>query len=125
MLPQICRLFGHEKGSFTGAVVQKRGKLEEAAGGSMFLDEVGELTPAMQAKLLRVLQEKEIERIGGTSSVKIDVRIITATNRVLQQLVEDHQFREDLYFRISVFPIHIPPLRQRKKDIPALAQAIR
>jgi transcriptional regulator with GAF, ATPase, and Fis domain len=116
-------LFGHERGAFTGATGRKPGKFEMAAGGSVFLDEIGELSPALQAKLLRVLQEKEFDRIGGTSPVRVDIRIIAATNRSLEQLVASREFREDLFFRLSVFPIHLPPLRQRKKDIPVLAES--
>lgn len=115
-------LFGHEKGSFTGATGRKLGKFELANGGSIFLDEIGEMSPPLQAKLLRVLQGKELDRVGGTSPVAIDVRIIAASNKNLEQLVLARQFREDLFFRLSVFPIHIPPLRQRKKDIPLLAR---
>lgn len=115
-------LFGHERGAFTGATGRKLGKFEMAAGGSVFLDEIGELTPPLQAKLLRVLQEKEFDRVGGTTPVQVDLRIIAATNRSLEQLVTSREFREDLFFRLSVFPIHIPPLRQRKKDIPLLAE---
>ncbi|HSP05604.1 MAG TPA: sigma-54 dependent transcriptional regulator [Acidobacteriota bacterium] len=115
-------LFGHERGAFTGANARKLGKFEMAAGGSVFLDEIGEMTPPLQAKLLRVLQEKEFDRVGGTSPVQVDLRIIAATNRSLEQLVAAREFREDLFFRLSVFPIHIPPLRQRKKDIPLLAE---
>jgi DNA-binding NtrC family response regulator len=115
-------LFGHEKGSFTGATGRKLGKFELANGGSIFLDEIGEMSPALQAKLLRVLQERELDRVGGTTPVTIDIRIITASNKNLEELVASKQFREDLFFRISVFPIHIPPLRQRKKDIPLLAK---
>lgn len=116
-------LFGHEKGAFTGAQSRKLGKFELANGGSLFLDEIGEMTLPLQAKLLRVLQEREFERVGGTTPIHVDVRIITATNKDLEQQVHDRAFREDLFFRISVFPIHIPPLRQRRKDIPILAQA--
>jgi DNA-binding NtrC family response regulator len=115
-------LFGHEKGAFTGAVSRKLGKFELAQGGTVFLDEIGEMTIPLQAKLLRVLQEKEFDRIGGTSPVQVDIRVLAATNKDLEKQVRDKQFREDLYFRLSVFPIHIPPLRQRKKDIPLLAE---
>ena len=115
-------LFGHEKGAFTGAVNRKLGKFELAQGGTVFLDEIGEMTIPLQAKLLRVLQEKEFDRVGGTTPVQVDIRVLAATNRNLEQLVADKQFRDDLFFRLSVFPIHIPPLRQRKKDIPLLAE---
>lgn len=115
-------LFGHEKGAFTGALNRKLGKFELAQGGTVFLDEIGEMTIPLQAKLLRVLQEKEFDRVGGTTPVQVDIRVLAATNRNLEQLVSEKQFREDLFFRLSVFPIHIPPLRQRKKDIPMLAE---
>jgi DNA-binding NtrC family response regulator len=115
-------LFGHEKGAFTGALNRKLGKFELAQGGTVFLDEIGEMGIPLQAKLLRVLQEKEFDRVGGTTPVQVDIRVLAATNRNLEQLVGDKQFREDLFFRLSVFPIHIPPLRQRKKDIPLLAE---
>jgi Nif-specific regulatory protein len=114
-------LFGHEKGSFTGAVVQKRGKLEEAAGGSMFLDEVGELAPAMQAKLLRVLQEREFERVGGLRTIKADIRLIAATNRDLEEAVGAGTFRRDLYYRLNVVAVNMPALRERREDILPLA----
>jgi len=114
-------LFGHEKGSFTGAVVQKRGKLEEAAGGSMFLDEVGELAPAMQAKLLRVLQEREFERVGGLRTIKADIRLIAATNRDLEEAVAGGTFRRDLYYRLNVVAVNMPALRERREDILPLA----
>ena len=113
-------LFGHEKGSFTGAIALKRGRFERAHTGSIFLDEIGELSPAAQVKLLRVIQQKEIERIGGTASIPVDVRIITATHRNLEEMIYGGRFREDLWFRLNIFPIMIPPLRQRKEDIPAL-----
>ncbi len=115
-------LFGHEKGSFTGAHQRKLGKFEIANGGTLFLDEVGELEMLLQAKLLRVIQEKEFERVGGTELIKTDVRILSATNRDLKQAVEKKEFREDLYYRLNSFPISIPPLRQRKGDILVLAQ---
>jgi len=113
-------LFGHEKGSFTGAIGQRKGRFELAHGGSIFLDEVGDLSPATQIKLLRVLQEKEFERVGGITTIKTDVRIIAATNRNLEKFVEEEKFREDLYYRLNVFPIYMPPLRERKTDIPLL-----
>lgn len=115
-------LFGHEKGSFTGALSQKRGRFERANKGTIFLDEIGELPLEAQIKLLKVLQTKEIERIGGTKTIQLDIRIIAATNRNLEQMIKDNQFREDLWFRLNVFPIWIPPLRERRSDIPALLQ---
>jgi DNA-binding NtrC family response regulator len=115
-------LFGHEKGSFTGALDKRIGKFEKADKGSIFLDEIGEMAPDMQVKLLRVLQEKYIERIGATDITKVDVRIIAATNRNLEKEVADGRFRLDLYYRLNVFPIELPPLRERKEDIPALAR---
>lgn len=115
-------LFGYEKGAFTGALSRKRGRIERAQGGTLFLDEIGELPPEAQVRLLRVLQEKEIDRIGGTAPVKVDIRIIAATHRNLEKMIEQRKFRTDLYFRIRVFPIVIPPLRERKTDIPALVQ---
>jgi Nif-specific regulatory protein len=115
-------LFGHERGAFTGAVGQKRGKLEVADGGTLFLDEVGELTPAAQGKLLRVLQEHEFERVGGTRPIRIDIRLISATNRVLTDEVAAGRFRQDLYFRLSVVSVQMPPLRERKGDIALLAR---
>jgi len=115
-------LFGHERGAFTGALSRKRGRFERAHGGTIFLDEIGELTPEAQIRLLRVLQEKEIERVGGTEPIQVDIRVIAATHRDLQSMIERGRFREDLYFRLLVFPIAIPPLRQRIGDIPALVQ---
>jgi len=113
-------LFGHEKGAFTGALSLKRGRFERGDRGTVFLDEVGELRPEAQVRLLRVLQDKEIERVGGTEPVKVDIRIIAATNRDLDSMITDGSFREDLYFRLNVFPIKVPPLRRRKEDIPPL-----
>ncbi|MFH2043782.1 MAG: sigma 54-interacting transcriptional regulator [Pseudomonadota bacterium] len=115
-------LFGHEKGAFTGAIFQKRGRFERAQGGTIFLDEIGELTPGAQIRLLRVIQEKEIERVGGTETIKVDIRVIAATHRNLEAMLAEGKFREDLYFRLRVFPIVIPPLRDRRNDIPALVQ---
>lgn len=114
-------LFGHMKGSFTGAVFNKEGLFEVANGGTIFLDEVGETSPAIQVKLLRVLQDKEFKRVGGTKEIKVDVRIITATNRDLSKAVSEGKFREDLYYRLNVIPITLPPLRERADDIPLLA----
>ena len=115
-------LFGHEKGAFTGAIERKPGSFEEASGGTLFLDEAGELPLAVQAKLLRALQEKEIRRLGGRESLPIDVRIIAATNRDLEAAVARAEFREDLYYRLNVIHLHLPPLRARQEDIPLLAQ---
>ena len=115
-------LFGYMKGAFTGAVTNKAGLFEVANGGSIFLDEIGETTPATQVKLLRVLQEREFRRVGGTQDVKVDVRVIAATNRDLEKAVAEGVFREDLYYRLDVIPITLPPLRQRTEDIPLLAQ---
>jgi len=116
-------LFGHEKGAFTGALTMKKGRFELADGGTLFLDEIGEISPLIQVKLLRVLQEKEFERVGGTKTIKVDVRVITATNRDLWQEVQKKNFREDLYYRLKVVSIKIPPLRERKEDIPLLVNA--
>ena len=115
-------LFGHEKGAFTGAVAQRIGRFELAHGGTLFLDEVGDIPLELQPKLLRVLQEHEFERLGSTRTQRVDVRMVAATNRNLEQLVGDKQFREDLYFRLNVFPVRIPPLRERMGDIPLLAR---
>jgi two-component system, NtrC family, response regulator HydG len=114
-------LFGHERGAFTGAVAQKKGKLEVADGGTVFLDEVGELAPALQSKLLRALELREFERVGGTRPVRVDIRLIAATNRKLPEDVAAGRFRSDLYHRLNVVEIHVPPLRERREDIPALA----
>jgi len=114
-------LFGHEKGAFTGAAYQRKGRFELADGGSIFLDEVGDLDVETQIKLLRVLQEREFERVGGTETIQADVRVIAATNRDLEGLIAEGKFREDLYYRLHVFPIHVPPLRDRRTDIPLLA----
>ncbi|HBG95835.1 MAG TPA: nif-specific transcriptional activator NifA [Chromatiaceae bacterium] len=115
-------LFGHEKGAFTGALSQRKGRFEQADGGTLFLDEIGEITPAFQAKLLRVLQEGEFERVGGGRTMKVDVRVIAATNRNLEQEVKDGIFREDLYYRLNVMPIVMPALRERIEDVPDLAR---
>ncbi|WP_239923539.1 nif-specific transcriptional activator NifA [Agaribacterium haliotis] len=115
-------LFGHEKGAFTGAVKQRKGRFEQADGGTLFLDEIGEISPMFQAKLLRILQEGEFERVGGTQTIKVDLRIVAATNRTLEAEVDKGKFREDLYYRLNVMPIQIPPLRERKADIPELAE---
>jgi Nif-specific regulatory protein len=114
-------LFGHEKGAFTSALQQRKGRFELAHGGTIFLDEIGDLSPTMQIRLLRVLQEREFERVGGTETIKVDVRVIAATNRDLEQLMAGGTFRQDLYYRLNVFPIHIPPLRARRSDILDLA----
>jgi transcriptional regulator with GAF, ATPase, and Fis domain len=113
-------LFGHEKGAFTGAITQRRGRFERADRGTIFLDEIAELPPQAQVRLLHVLQKKEIERVGGTGSIPVDIRIISATHRNLEEMIASGRFREDLWFRLNVFPITIPPLRQRREDIPAL-----
>ena len=115
-------LFGHEKGAFTGATQQKKGRFELADGGTIFLDEVGELSASAQAKLLRILQEQEFERVGGTRTLRVDARVVAATNRDLEQMVASHAFRADLYYRLNVFPLLIPPLRERKEDIPVLVK---
>jgi Nif-specific regulatory protein len=114
-------LFGHEKGAFTGAISSRKGRFELADKGTIFLDEIGEISPAFQAKLLRVLQEQEFERVGGNHTIKVDVRVVTATNRNLEEAVARNEFRADLYYRISVVPMLMPPLRDRRSDIPPLA----
>ncbi|MFC1735973.1 sigma 54-interacting transcriptional regulator [Candidatus Hydrogenedentota bacterium] len=114
-------LFGHERGAFTGAIARRKGRFELAEGGTIFLDEVGDFSPATQVKLLRVLQERQFERVGGTETLNADVRIVAATNRDLEELMKQEEFRHDLYYRLNVFPIHIPPLRERKTDILLLA----
>jgi len=113
-------LFGHEKGSFTGAVERRIGRFESADGGTLFLDEIGEVSPAIQVKLLRFLETKSIDRVGGSKTLNLDVRLVAATNRSLEQLVRDGKFREDLFFRLDVVRFVMPPLRQRQEDIPAL-----
>ncbi len=115
-------LFGHEKGAFTGALTRKIGRFELAHGGTIFLDEIGDLQLELQAKLLRVLQEGEFERLGNSRPINVDVRVIAATNLDLEKAIENGNFREDLYYRLNVFPIEIPPLRSRKEDIPLLAK---
>ena len=114
-------LFGHEKGAFTGAANTRKGRFELADRGTLFLDEIGETSSAFQAKLLRVLQEGEFERVGGTRTIKVDVRLVTATNKDLEEAVRRNEFRADLYYRINVVPLNLPPLRERKSDIPLLA----
>jgi len=114
-------LLGHEKGAFTGATARKPGKFELADGGTIFLDEIGDMSPRVQAKVLRVIEEGEFERVGGTDTISVDVRLIAATNKDIQALIEAGDFREDLYYRLNVVPINIPPLRERKEDIPVLA----
>jgi transcriptional regulator with PAS, ATPase and Fis domain len=115
-------LFGHIKGAFTGAVENKTGRFEAAHGGTIFLDEINSMTPKLQVKLLRVLQEREFERVGESRTIRVDVRVIAATNALLEELVEQGQFREDLYYRLNVVPITLPPLRERRADIPELAR---
>ena len=117
---QESELFGHEKGAFTGALATHPGKFEQAAGGTIFLDEVGEMSPSAQARLLRVLQERCLQRVGGTKTIDLDVRVISASNRNLEQMVADGSFRQDLFYRLVVFPIELPPLRDRRDDIPLL-----
>jgi formate hydrogenlyase transcriptional activator len=115
-------LFGHERGAFTGAIQRRPGRFELADGGSLFLDEVGELSPEVQVALLRVLQEREFERLGGSQRIRVDVRVIAATNRDLSVAIKEGRFREDLFYRLNVFPIEVPPLRQRAEDIPLLVR---
>ncbi|HMC13652.1 MAG TPA: nif-specific transcriptional activator NifA, partial [Gallionellaceae bacterium] len=115
-------LFGHERGSFTGASQERKGRFEMAHGGTLFLDEIGDISPAFQTKLLRVLQEREFERVGGSKTIKVDVRLVAATNRNLEEAVTKGEFREDLYYRINVIAIFLPPLRERREDIPLLAE---
>jgi len=115
-------LFGHERGAFTGAVTQRTGRFESADGGTLFLDEIGEIPLELQPKLLRVLQEHEFERLGGTRTIKVDVRVIAATNRDLSGMVKDRRYRDDLYYRIAVFPIAVPPLRERPEDVEPLVR---
>src|SRR5207302_5232259 len=115
-------LFGHEKGAFTGASAQKRGKMEVADGGTIFLDEIGDMRPGLQAKLLRFLQNREFDCVGGTQTVKVNVRVIAATNRDLQQAVKSGAFRSDLFFRLNVVNLTLPPLRERTEEIPELAR---
>jgi DNA-binding NtrC family response regulator len=115
-------LFGHEKGAFTGATQQRRGKFELADGGTLFLDEIGDMNPSAQAKVLRVLQENELERVGGGDTIKVDVRVVAATNKDLQKEIAEARFREDLFYRLAVVPIELPPLRARREDIPQLVE---
>jgi two-component system response regulator HydG len=115
-------LFGHEKGAFTGAIRQKSGRFEQAHGGTVFLDEIGEISPSGQIKLLRVLQTQRFERLGGEQTLSVDVRVLAATNKDLLQEVKNGRFREDLFYRLNVIPIHLPPLRKRRNDIPLLAR---
>jgi two-component system response regulator HydG len=119
---QESELFGHERGAFTGAVAAHPGKFEQANGGTILLDEVGEMSPSAQARLLRVLQERSLQRVGGTRRIELDVRVISASNRDLAQLTRDGVFRQDLFYRLVVFPVHIPPLRERRDDVPLLVE---
>ncbi len=113
-------LFGHEKGAFTGAIQMRKGRFELAHGGTLFLDEIGDLSPSVQVKLLRVLQERSFERVGGMQTLKVDVRVISATHRNLEKAIAEGSFRQDLYYRLNVVPMHLPPLRERREDIPPL-----
>ncbi len=114
-------LFGHEKGAFTGALAQRQGRFERADGGTLFLDEIGDITPLIQVKLLRVIEERSFERVGGEELIQVDTRLIAATNKDLKEMVDDKTFREDLFYRLNVVQLHLPPLRQRGEDIPLLA----
>jgi two-component system nitrogen regulation response regulator NtrX len=116
-------LFGHEKGAFTGAIAQKRGKFELANGGTIFLDEIADMSLRTQAKILRILQEHKFERVGGTETIEVDVRVIAASNKSLEREIQEGHFREDLYYRLNVIPFHVPPLRERREDLPILANA--
>ena len=113
-------LFGHEKGAFTGAENRRKGRFELADGGTIFLDEIGDIPLLTQVKILRIIQQREFERLGGTETISVDVRIIAATNRNLEEMIENGEFREDLFYRINVFPLFVPPLRERRDDIPVL-----
>jgi transcriptional regulator with PAS, ATPase and Fis domain len=115
-------LFGHVRGAFTGAVDDRKGRFEQAHKGTLFLDEIGELSSGMQAKLLRVVEEKQFEKVGGSKTIKVDVRIIAATNKEIEQVVKDNQFRRDLFFRLNIIPIKVPPLRERMEDVSLLAE---
>jgi two-component system nitrogen regulation response regulator NtrX len=115
-------LFGHERGAFTGAVAQKKGKFDQADGGTIFLDEIGDMSLKTQAKVLRILQERKFERVGGTRSIEVDVRVIAATNKILEEEIKAGAFREDLFYRLNVVPFTVPPLRERREDIPLLAE---
>jgi Nif-specific regulatory protein len=115
-------LFGHEKGAFTGAISRKKGRFEQADGGTLFLDEISETSPAVQVKLLNVIQERTFQRLGGSETLKVDIRLVAATNRDLEKAVQENSFREDLYYRLNVFPVYLPPLRERRTDILLLAE---
>ncbi|NCO45231.1 MAG: sigma-54-dependent Fis family transcriptional regulator, partial [Vibrio sp.] len=117
-------LFGHEKGAFTGAITARKGRFELAEGGTLFLDEIGDMPMSMQVKLLRVLQERCFERVGGNTTIKVNVRVVSATHRNLENMIDDESFREDLYYRLNVFPIEMPALKDRKDDIPLLLQEL-